>query len=102
VIRYSEQEYEHVKKQADKTGLTVASFLREISLENEPRRRGILDRDAERDIWKQVAGLGRNFNQITKRVNMSGVESISNEEMGQLAEAIHRITDAILELSGKK
>lgn len=66
VVRLTAEEDQQLSIQAAELGLTPAAFLRLAALKKLPKRRGALDRDAQKELWRQVAGMARNVNQLTK------------------------------------
>ena len=66
VVRLTTEEDALVSAQAEELGLTAAGFLRLSALKKLPRRKGVLDPETAREIWRQVSGVARNVNQLTK------------------------------------
>ena len=66
VVRLTAEEDAQVSAQATELGLTAAAFLRLSALKQLPRRKGVLDPETAREIWRQVSGVARNVNQLTK------------------------------------
>jgi len=96
--RFSPDELAEVEEAARKEAVTVCEYLRQTALKRKLRT-SFLDRDAQREIWKQVAGAARNINQIAKRVNTSSVQSI---DFVELQKQLQRIIDSMMIANGKK
>lgn len=95
VVRLSEAEEKILSLKAQEAGLSEAAFLRASGLGKPFRRNGKLDRDVQKEIWKQIAGAGRNLNQMTKIANME--RGIRPAEVESLAAEIRRLTTVFLE-----
>ena len=75
VVRLSVEEDLAIGAKATGAGYSSnASFLRDIGLGKRMRAEGKLDREFQKQIWKQVSGIGRNINQIAFKLN-SGNET---------------------------
>jgi hypothetical protein len=66
VVRLSLDEDKIVSENAQELGLTPASFLRLASIKKLPRRSGMLDIEIQKDMWRQISGMARNINQLSK------------------------------------
>ena len=70
VVRLSESEDQTIREKALEAGYsTHASFLRELALGVKIKTSGKLDREFQKQIWRQVSGIGRNLNQIAFKLN---------------------------------
>ena len=79
VVRLSIEEDLAIGAKATGAGYSSnASFLRDVGLDKRMRTAGKLDREFQKQIWKQVSGIGRNINQIAFKLN-SGSEAYPGE-----------------------
>ena len=74
VVRLTAEEDALVAAQAAELGLTPAAFLRLAGLRKLPRRRGALDPEMAREIWRQVSGVARNVNQLARHAHMGNLQ----------------------------
>ena len=98
VVRLSPDESRLVDSAASQLGLTPASYLRHLGTSRKLPKTGKIDRDAQREIWKQVSGMARNLNQITIRANSLQLQP---GELKELSGGINRLLEQIKELSGE-
>lgn len=68
-VRLSPEEYEHVLSTSAELALTPSEFMRRLSLKKQLPRRGAFDRDAQREIWKEIHAIGKNINQLAHNSN---------------------------------
>ena len=66
---FTQQEYETVKQRAARAGMRLSVFLREVAL-----KRGIVGRltEEQNEQLKQLAGMGRNLNQMAHKGHAEG------------------------------
>lgn len=98
VVRLSVEEDKIVGENAEELGVSPASFLRLAAIKKLPRRSGILDLEMQKEIWKQVSGMGRNINQLSKYAHSGMLKP------GELEGAIFEIRGlmrVILEMSSR-
>ena len=75
VVRLTAEEDQMVTNQAQELGISPSAYLRQAGLKKLPKRRGgALDPEVQRDVWKQVSGMARNLNQLTKHVHSGTVK----------------------------
>ena len=76
VVRLTAEEDQMVTNQAQELGVSPSAYLRQAGLKKLPRRRGngVLDPEVQRDVWKQVSGMARNLNQLTKHVHSGALK----------------------------
>ena len=97
VVRLTAEEDQQLGAQAAELGLSPASFLRLAALKKLPRRRGALGRDTQKEVWKQVAGMARNLNQLTKYAH-SG--KLKPGELEGLTRELKVLVRQVLEMTG--
>ena len=64
----NEKEYEHLKKQAGASGLTVSALIRKLIMGQEIRQRPPAEMP---ELLRQMSAIGNNINQIAKVANSS-------------------------------
>lgn len=64
----NEKEYEHLKKQAGTSGLTVSALIRKLIIGQEIRQRPPAEMP---ELLRQMSAIGNNINQIAKVANSS-------------------------------
>lgn len=64
----NEKEYEHLKKQAGTSGLTVSALIRKLIMGQEIRQRPPAEMP---ELLRQMSAIGNNINQIAKVANSS-------------------------------
>ena len=64
----NEKEYEHLKKQAGTSGLTVSVLIRKLIMGQEIRQRPPAEMP---ELLRQMSAIGNNINQIAKVANSS-------------------------------
>lgn len=63
-IRLSDAELERVQEKAEKVGMTVPSFLRELALKQTVHS-PVIDKEGALEIGRQIRAIGNNLNQLT-------------------------------------
>ena len=81
LIRVNSDEYEVIKKKADKLNLRVAVYIRRMAVQGEIKR---YDLSELRDITRSFRMIGTELNQIAKVANSTG------EGTGKAVEEIKR------------
>ena len=97
VVRLSEAEDTHVSTHAAELGLTPAAYLRLTGLKKLPRRHGVLDREIQKELWKQVTGMARNMNQLTRYAHSGNLQV---GELEGLASEIRRLMAQVMAMAG--
>lgn len=97
VVRLTAEEDQQLRAQAAELGLTPAAFLRLAALKKLPKRRGALDRETQKALWSQVAGMARNLNQLTKYAH-SG--KLKPGELEALTRELRVLMREVLEMTG--
>ena len=96
--RFSPEEMQEVEAAAKRDAVTVCEYLRQTALKRR-HRASFIDRDAQREIWRQVSGAARNINQITKKVNTS---TVMEEDVSALRAELQQIIDSMMVVAGKR
>ena len=97
VVRLTVEEDQMVTSQAQEVGLTASAYLRQAGLKKLPRRRGggVLDPEVQREVWRQVSGMARNLNQLTKHVHSGAVREGDLEGLkGEVQALVRWMTEA--------
>lgn len=97
-VRLSPEEHSELMEAAKREAMTLPEYLRMSGLKRRPPST-LLDRDAQREIWKQVSGIARNINQITIRANQL---IFVPGELENIQREVQNLTLALLECAGKK
>lgn len=75
-VRLNDNEYDFLKSQIKRTGLTTEAYLRKIIANKTPKTKEFAERD--RDIIAQLNAIGNNLNQISRRANTMGIINIDS------------------------
>jgi hypothetical protein len=94
-LRVTSAELAQLQELATRYALPLPELLRLRTLSELPRT-SLLDRDAQREIWRQVAGMARNINQLTK--NAHSGQHIPSEELVRLSVSVDKLREAIMEI----
>jgi len=92
-VYWSAIEYLAVKKRADKAGLTLSDYCRQMVLTGQAQVKLSPEENA---TLNEVARLGNNLNQIAKKANADGIRSIAIEAarlLGQLNQLLNKPTE---------
>ena len=102
VVRLSPEEDKAVKAAAEQAGFnTQASYLRSLALKRRQTQSvSRLDRDLQKQIWKQIAGMGRNLNQIAFKMNSDVF--VYPDEIKRLESEINALRDDLKKLIESK
>lgn len=86
LLRLSEPEYLHLKRQAEVAGLRVTPYLRSLIMGSNLKPR---PPDEWPELVRQVSGIGRNINQIARQANADKrIEPAMLEEVMRMQAAI--------------
>ena len=96
VVRLSVEEDAQIMAQATELGLTAAAFLRLSALKKLPRRKGVIEPETAREIWRQVSGVARNVNQLTKIANAGKLKA---DEVERLTEEVRGLVRWAMEVA---
>jgi hypothetical protein len=97
VVRLTAEEDRQLAAQADELGLSPAAFLRLAAGKKLPRRRGALDRETQKELWKQVAGMARNLNQLTKYAHTG---QLRPGELDEVTRSLQTLVRLVLDMGG--
>ncbi len=98
VVRLSLDEDKIVSENAQELGLTPASFLRLASIKKLPRRSGMLDIEIQKDMWRQISGMARNINQLSKYAHTG---MLKPGELEGATSDIRELMRRVMEMSGR-
>jgi mobilization protein NikA len=71
-VRFSKTEYFIVQTKADKAGLKISAYIREVAINTEIKPRLS---DEERQFVRQLIGISNNINQLAKTAHKEGLVS---------------------------
>ena len=71
-VRFSKTEYFIVQTKADKAGLKISAYIREVAINTEIKPRLS---DEDRQIARKLAGISNNINQLAKTAHREGMFS---------------------------
>jgi hypothetical protein len=91
-VRLSKEELDTITSNAKIASLKPATYLRHLGMRRHISN-GKLDRDTQTEIWRQIAGIARNINQITKTYHIENRVEI--EELKHDLEQIRALFFAI-------
>ena len=93
LVRLNEQEYVHLKRQSEITGLKMEPLVRQLIL-----GRDVKPRPPENlaELLRQISAMGNNINQIAKVANSS--KFIRSEDMEAIQKMQDELWQAIKEL----
>lgn len=92
-VRLNEQEHEHLKRQAERSGYPMEPFIRALIMGMELRPRPPDELPA---LLRQLSGIGNNINQIARVANASGY--VRKEEIQQIMEMQKQLWQAVKQL----
>lgn len=75
-MRFRENEYEAIKKKADKANLNFTEFVTKSALD-----KPIIIIDGLDSVLKEQKAIGRNLNQLTTLCNMGKIDCLDLNEM---------------------
>ncbi len=77
-LKLTEEDFKTVKEKAEKLGMKVTQYAREMTLKGGIKSRFTLE---ELDLMRKLAGMSNNLNQIAKQANKSGFSNSAMEVM---------------------
>ncbi|WP_373165020.1 plasmid mobilization relaxosome protein MobC [Agathobaculum sp. Marseille-P7918] len=80
IIRLNDEEHSLLKRKVQDSGMSMSRFFRVLILSGEVK---VLSPEFVRDIQRQVRGVGRNVNQLTRLAHISG--KVSMETLRQIS-----------------
>ena len=69
-IRFTKDEYSTLKEKADKAGMGITTYIRQVALKGKVIARMS---EEERHFYRQISGMSENFNQLTKKAHQEGI-----------------------------
>lgn len=93
LVRLNEQEYVHLKRQSEITGLKMEPLVRQLILGRDVKLRPLENLAA---LLRQMSAMGNNINQIAKVANSS--KFIRSEDMEAIQKMQDKLWQAIKEL----
>lgn len=88
-MRFRENDYEAIKKKADKANLNFTEFVTRSALD-----KPIVVIDGLGDVLKEQKAIGRNLNQLTTLCNMEKINCLDLTEMVNQYSAVYdRLND---------
>ncbi len=72
-VRFTKSEYFIVKHKAEKAGLKISAYIRQMAIKSIVMHRL---NDEERQFVKQLVGISNNLNQLTKKAHQAGIHSV--------------------------
>ncbi len=72
-VRFTKSEYFIVKHKAEKAGLKISAYIRQMSINGKLMQRL---NEEERQFVRQLVGISNNLNQLTKKAHQAGIHSI--------------------------
>lgn len=86
IIRLNDEELSLLKRKVQNSGMSMSRFFRVLILSGEVK---VLSPEFVRDIQRQVRGVGRNVNQLTRLAHISG--KVSMETLLQVSAAQEKL-----------
>jgi hypothetical protein len=106
VVRLSAEEAALIEEKACLSGMTPAAYLRSAGLGKKIQTRkgsgSRFDRDLQKEIWKKVAGFGRNLNQVAVYFHKGKIKGQPEKlrfDLKELREEVGELTRLVLEIS---
>ena len=67
-LKLTEEDFKTVKEKAEKLGMKITQYAREMTLKGKVKDRFTLE---ELDLMRKLSGMANNLNQIAKRINQN-------------------------------
>ena len=93
IIRLNDEELSLLRRKVQESGLSMTKFFRTVIVSGEVKP---LPPELVTDMQRQIRGIGRNVNQITKLAHISGKVSI--ETLRQISAAQEKIEKLLARL----
>ncbi len=77
-LKLTAKDYNSVKEEAEKLGMTLTGYAREMTLKGCIKSRFTLE---ELDLMRKLSGISNNLNQIARQANKSGFSNSAMEVM---------------------
>ena len=93
IIRLNDEELSLLRRKVQESGLSMTKFFRTVIVSGEVKP---LHPELVTDMQRQIRGIGRNVNQITKLAHISG--KVSMETLRQISAAQEKIEKLLARL----
>ena len=93
IIRLNDEELSLLRRKVQESGLSMTKFFRTVVVSGEVKP---LPPELVTDMQRQIRGIGRNVNQITKLAHISG--KVSMETLRQISAAQEKIEKLLARL----
>ena len=93
IIRLNDEELSLLRRKVQESGLSMTMFFRTVIVSGEVKP---LPPELVTDMQRQIRGIGRNVNQITKLAHISG--KVSMETLRQISAAQEKIEKLLARL----
>lgn len=93
IIRLNDEELSLLRRKVQESGLSMTKFFRTVVVSGEVKP---LPPELVTDMQRQIRGIGRNVNQITKLAHISG--KVSMETLLQISAAQEKIEKLLARL----
>nr|WP_295944950.1 plasmid mobilization relaxosome protein MobC [uncultured Agathobaculum sp.] len=93
IIRLNDEELSLLRRKVQESGLSMTKFFRTVIVSGEVKP---LPPELVTDMQRQIRGIGRNVNQITKLAHISG--KVSMETLRQISAAQEKIEKLLARL----
>ena len=93
IIRLNDEELSLLRRKVQESGLSMTKFFRTVIFSGEVKP---LPPELVTDMQRQIRGIGRNVNQITKLAHISG--KVSMETLRQISAAQEKIEKLLARL----
>ena len=93
IIRMNDEELSLLRRKVQESGLSMTKFFRTVIVSGEVKP---LPPELVTDMQRQIRGIGRNVNQITKLAHISG--KVSMETLRQISAAQEKIEKLLARL----
>ena len=93
IIRVNDEELSLLRRKVQESGLSMTKFFRTVIVSGEVKP---LPPELVTDMQRQIRGIGRNVNQITKLAHISG--KVSMETLRQISAAQEKIEKLLARL----
>lgn len=104
-FRVDAGEYARIKAEADRGGVTVSTFARDVLIGAQaPRRvrRPPAEKAALARLLGEVGKLGSNVNQIASKANLGVLRVLDPWALAQIQEDLDEIRDALMRALGRQ
>ena len=94
IVRLSDQEMLLLRRKLKANGMTMTGYFRALIVNGEIKT---LPPELMQDVQRQVRGVGRNINQMTKLAHISG--KVSMETLCQISDAQEKLEQQVERLA---